>query len=472
MNQILYVLVFLAHCPLIFGQEQNENRHDQLPAFSALRAEEDYAYIGSRRDTIKTSYLNGIKYIPISKNGEAYLSFGGQIRPRLELFSNRFWDEEENPRFYSHRIAFHSNIALGKYFRVFVEFYHGYTSHEKEFLGYDQLNIHQGFAEFRLRLEEGKKNMSFRFGRQEMGLGAARLVGIREGQNIRRSFDIGRLIYKQKNLKLQTFYGKEVKPEFGLFDNQFALFDNDAPNPIIWGMYSEFNVKNIQGTNELYYLGFQSNSATFNDVSGKEKRHTIGLRRVGKMGERLTYNTELIIQFGSIGDNNISAFNIDTDWHFLFIHTPWKPSIGLKFDWSSGDRKSGDGKVNTFNPFFVNPAIYSLAVINTPSNLLSVHPSITLSPSEKLKLYFEWAWLSRTSKNDALYRPPRFIARTAAVVAARTIGNQLAFELDYEFNRNLTFELKVIYFIAGDFIRETGLSENILHFAPTLSFKF
>ena len=51
------------------------------------------------------------------------------------------------------------------------------------------------FAEYKTSLSETSK-LSFRLGRQEMGFGVSRLVGIREGPNVRRSFDAARIILK------------------------------------------------------------------------------------------------------------------------------------------------------------------------------------------------------------------------------------------------------------------------------------
>ncbi len=399
------------------------------------------------------------------------MSFGGQIRPRFEHYSNRLWQGNVDQDFYSQRIALHTDLVLGKYVRVFGELYHGYTSHEKEFAEYDEVGFHQAFIDFKIPLQESS-SLVFRLGRQEMAFGAARLVGFREGPNIRRTFDATRATYKVGKTNIQAFYGKEVRPLFEAFDNKFTLFDGDATNPQLWGLYSKFKIKNFTGLNELYYFGFQSDQSRFNDVSGEETRHSIGLRRFGKLGKRWNYNTELIYQFGEIGNSDISAFNIEMDWHYELINTIWRINPGLKLEYTSGDKHLGDGKVNTFNPMFVNPAYYSLAATITPVNMISVHPSVSVQPTEKLNLYAEWGFFWRASKNDGLYSPPRFVARPANGITDKSLGNQLGFKAEYEFNRHLSLELDISYFIAGDFLKESGESENIFHFAPTLSYKF
>ncbi|GAA4278687.1 alginate export family protein [Aquimarina mytili] len=464
---LIIILFFFSN--FVFAQNNEEKK--EVFNFSIFRQNENYEYLKHKeKNSFEEDFFDPIKFIPLNQKKDIYLSLGGQVRPRFEHYTNRLWIGEEDQNFYSQRLAFHSNLVLGKYIRIFGELYHGYTSHEEEFAEYDEADLHQAFIDFKLPLKN-KTSILFRFGRQEMSYGASRLVGLREGPNIRRAFDAGRLIFEQGQTKIQAFYGNEVRANFEAFDNDFTLFDSNTSNPKLWGVYSKFKIKGLIGNNEVYYLGFKSDNSRFNDVEGEETRHNIGLRRFGIVNGRWQYNTEVIYQFGEIDDSNISAFDIETDWHYL-IDGPWKPKPGIKLQYTSGDKDTGDDKINTFNPMFVNPSYYSLALTITPVNIIGVHPSINVSPTEKLNLYGEWAFFWRASKEDVLYRPPRFINRSANGVSDRSIGNQLGFKASYEINRHLSFDLDMSYFIAGDFQKATGNAENIFHFAPTLSYKF
>jgi len=468
---LLFLFVFCS-LQLATAQEQKEAIKKEPPALKMTRAEENYAYLKNKENSVfEEDPFDVIKYISLNQSGNIYLSLGGQFRPRFEHYSNRFWLSEEDQNFYTQRLALHTNLVLGKYIRFFGELYHGYNSHEKEFAGYDEIDFFQAFAEIKIPLQE-QQQLSFRFGRQEMGLGATRLVGIREGPNIRRSYDMGRLIFTKKKTKVQAFYGKEVRPLFDAFDNEFTFFDNAATNPQLWGIYTQFPIKGLNGLNEIYYLGFQADNTFFNDVSGSETRHTIGARRFGKLAKHFKYNSEIIFQFGDIGNDNISALSIDTDWHYEFNQTNWKWSPGLKLEYASGDKEANDGKINSFNPMFVNPAYYSLAATITPVNIFGIHPSISCRPVKKLKLYVEWAIYWRASANDALYRPTRFINRPENGIEERGIGHQFGWKIQYMMNRNLFFDFNISYFIAGAFLKESGEADNIFHIAPTLNYRF
>ena len=157
---------------------------------------------------------------------------------------------------------------------------------------------------------------------------------------------------------------------------------------------------------------------------------------------------------------------------YLLSKEGWKPQIGLKLDWSSGDGEAGDGQVGTFNPFFVNPGIYSLASVNTPANMTSLHPSISVRPTEKLLIYADYAFFYRTQQADGFYRPTRFLSRPAAGNNEKHLGDTFGLLIKYEISRNLDFDVVTYFFASGAFIEETGESENISFIAPTLSFKF
>ncbi|MEM8897304.1 MAG: alginate export family protein, partial [Bacteroidota bacterium] len=265
--------------------------------------------------------------------------------------------------------------------------------------------------------------------------------------------------------------GGEVGISAGAFDNTSTFFDSGNSNPELWGIYMNRSLKENVRFIELYYLGFYSEFSAFNDVTGEETRHSFGLRSYGTLG-KFTYNSELIFQVGEVGNSNVFAYNFEADWKFLLSKEGWKPQIGLKLDWSSGDQKAGDNKVGTFNPIFVNPGIYSLASVNTPANITSLHPNVSISPTKKLFIYVDYAFFYRTQTSDGFYRPPRFLSRPASTNGEKFLGETFGLLLNYEINRNISFDLVAYFFLSGAFLEATGESENISFIAPTMSFKF
>lgn len=441
---------------------------DNIPDINLLRGEESYLFLDSIEN--KIIFLQPLKLITLDRDDSIFLTLGGEYRARVEHFTNKDYTEEDLS-YFSQRASFHASLQLGLKIRLFGELYSGFVSeNEPIFLESDEIDLHQGFLEWKA-LNSSHLNAVLRLGRQEIGYGASRLVGIREGPNMRRSFDMARIIIRSNSSSLDVLYGKEVDILPYGFDNKSNIFRRDAINPSLWGVYYRRPFLKDIGKLDLYYLGFHSNFSRFNDVSGRETRHSVGIRSYSVKG-RLSYNTELILQWGDLENNSIFAYNFETDWKYTLIERGWNPRIGIKIDWSSGDKSTGDGKVGTFNPMFVNPAIYSLAAVNTPANLTSLHPSFEFFPADGLSVFIDYAFFYRTQSNDGLYSPPRFLTREANGVEAKHIGDVFGLQIAYAINRNISFDLRTSYFIAGQFIKATGDSENTFYIAPTMSFKF
>jgi len=441
----------------------------QDAGFKIQRAQENYSHL---KDSTNLAVGDAIKYISLNKNRTSYLTLGGSVRVTYDNFENQFWIIDRDLHYYAQKLAFHTAWNFGNNFRIFGEFHSGLVSGDPLFLFTDDLDLHQGFAEYRT----DSKNLTIRVGRQEVKYGTGRLYDLRLGPSLRQSFDLGKVIWSEKDFTIDFFYGNAVQLNFGVFDNTSNIFKKARPFQKVWGAYGQFTIlpKIGEGINtELYYLGLNTAQSTFNDVTGEETRHTIGIRRFGKWGKRFTHNHELIYQFGKIAENTISAINFETHWQYQMINTKWMPAIGLKLDWSTGDGAANDGAINSFNPMFVDPSIYGLASINTPVNIFSLHPSITLFPSRKMMIQLEYAFFYRSSIDDGLYLPPSILAIPADdSVKSKDVGNTIGLIAIYSINKNFRFLLRSTYFRSGEFITKKGLSDEVFQISPQLTFTF
>ncbi|MEL7004195.1 MAG: alginate export family protein, partial [Bacteroidota bacterium] len=340
-TSLKYITLVLSIFTIKLSHAQELEKKDP-PPFKRNRAEENYEYL-NERNVYKSVVGDKFKLLSIADN--IFVNIGGQYRPRLEHFTNENWTEED-ATFYSQRLSLFTSLNFGQTIRLYGEMIHGYTSNEDQVVESDEIDIHQGFIEINLLLTDSAR-LSFRLGRQEINLGSSRLISIREGPNIKRSFDVVQAIYSVGITQIRTFYGKEVSPRFGAFDNEFNLFDSESLNPEVWTVDVRFPIRKIIGTNELYYIGFKSKMSRFADAIGREVRHTLGIRRYGMLWNRMSYNTEIAYQFGEIENKTIRAINIELDNKYHFEHWRWKPQLGLKVDVSTGDRTTGDGRINT-----------------------------------------------------------------------------------------------------------------------------
>ncbi|WP_462253232.1 alginate export family protein [Ferruginibacter sp.] len=435
----------------------------ELPPIKALRAEENYSILFKNDSLRNASFLNKLKAIALNKGKMIYLSLGGEFRPRWEHTDNKNWSTiptaDEN--FYSQRIMFHTDLHVGKYARFFGQLTHGFVSLDKPvYVQSDKLDLHQAFAEFTIPVKE--TTLKLRAGRQELLLGSGRLIAFRDGPNSRLSFDMARIVLDGKDYSSNLFYGREVRVPDGVFDNKSI----DAP--YTWGFGLTVNTKKILGKTTIYYIGFDAKSLKYNDGISPETRHTIGLRRFGNLGKQFRYNTELNYQFGKFGNKTINAFSIEGEWHYNLINNKFKPDIGLKLDYVSGDKNQGDDKLGTFNPYFNNPAYFGLILQVAAMNLFDIHPSIKLQLFEKFSATAEADFYWRAQRCDGLYAGSKALLRASNNSQSRWIGWQSGLKFEYEINRYLKLSNETYYFLAGDFVNETGDSNNTFYNGLTL----
>lgn len=450
--------------PLLAVSQAREQEAPEPPPFQLLRAEEDYGHLRyESRD--RRGFLALIKFIQVNQDGSIYLTAGGEVRPRVEVFENRGWTEGSEA-FYSQRLAVYAGLRLGSTFRIFGELYHGLLSKdERETAQDDELDVHQAFLEITIPTSRSYR-LEMRLGRQELTYGSSRLFGLREGPNIRRTFDAARLRVRGSNLTIDAFVGSEVRPRFSVFDN---TRDREM---LVWGGFTRFRLLPIAGATEAYYFGFDVDEAHFEEGTAPETRHSFGLRRFGSIGEAFRFNTEIILQLGTFGDQSIRALAVETDYMYKIVGLPLRPALGIKLDYIGGDGRLGDDRLGTFNPLFPNPAYFGLLGQLTPMNLIDVHPSVRFELNKTTELTIDWDFFWRARLEDGIYSPPRFLLREGQPAESRFIGHQPGFEIVSRFSRHVTWSTEASLFAAGAFLDETGEAENILHAATTLSFKF
>lgn len=452
------ILIIILHLANIFNMKAQS-----LPPIKILRAEESYSIL-LKNDSLRNAFfLNKLKAIPLNKNKSIVVSFGGEFRPRWELTTNKNWSTKplNDENFYSQRMMFHTDFHLGKYVRFFGQLTHGLVSLANPvYVQSDKLDVHQAFAEFTSSISTS--TIKLRVGKQELLLGSGRLMAFRDGPNSRRSFDMIRFMLDGRGYNSNLFFGREINVPNGIFDN------SSVNGPFTWGMGFTADTKKFLGKTSIYYIGFDAKSVKYNDGISPETRHTLGLRRFGNLGIKFKYNTEFTYQFGKFGDKTISAFSIEGDWHYTLIYSKFKPDFGIKLDYVSGDKNQGDNKLGTFNPYFNNPAYFGLITQVAAMNLFDIHPSVKLQITEKLSAEAEADFYWRAQKNDGLYAGSKALLRASNISQSRWIGYQSGLKFEYLVNRYLKLTNETYYFIAGNFINETGDADNTFYNGLTM----
>jgi hypothetical protein len=457
MRTLVLLLFFLLSGLQLIGQDSIAPSKT-YPQFQLLRSEEDYRFL--KNDWPGDYFWEKIKYIALSRH--TALSVGGDARSQFQVLRNEDWEPEMNDEVLYQRFMFHADLYINQKIRLFGQLKSGLTlgrNGAPSTLDQDQLDLHQLFVGLKLASNR------FEVGRRELLYGSRRLMDVREGTNVRQSFDGARWIWQQSNTRLDLLFYAYNPQQLGLFDNQFRA------NQLIWGSYFVWNIPNPQGPNfDFYYLGVRNERPRFEEGTLLETRHSVGVRYWGAY-HGFRYNHEAIFQTGRFGQGAILAWTLSTEISFR-LPGRLRPSPGLKAEIISGDRRNGDGDLNTFNALYPRGGYFGLLALIGPANLMDIHPSIALSIGKKWSLNLDADFFWRQSLEDGIYFPSGRLHVPGNGSNARFIGYQPGLQLSFESNRFLELEASCFSLITGEFFQKTTAGSNYTQIGISASLKF
>lgn len=460
----LFAIVALAS--VVLGQTSPVS---SSPPYKLLRYEEDWSFL--RDPTRRSDFWDPIKYIPLGGKDQWYLSIGGELRPYYEFYRHEEWGAEprDDNGFLLQRYILHADLHMGQRVRLFGQLKSGIELGRRggpRPPDEDKLDLHQAFVDVNVGLGH-QRSLTVRAGRQELNYGSARLVTVREGPNMRLSFDGVRAIMLAGAWRVDGFVTKPVETDRGIFD------DGPVPGQTFWGVYAvrPLAVLPKKGHIDLYYLGLDRKRARFNQGVGREKRHTIGTR-LWNRAPTWDYNFELVYQFGTFGSGDICAWTVASDTGYTFQPTRFQPRIGLKANVTSGDKDPTDQDLETFHPLFPRGAYFGQLVSVGPLNHIDLHPTLDLEFPRGVSLTADWVFYWRQSTRDGVYGIPGNLLRTGQLSRARDIGHQPGIEVRWQIDRHTTFTVNYARFYAGRFLRETPPGHHITYFAAWVTYRF
>ena len=267
----------------------------EWPEFQMLRANEDYRFLRGRERP--RGFLNQVKFLPLGDRSA--LSWGGDVRLEGQRLWNEDWEMGNHDEALFLRLMLHSDVQLGEHLRLFGQLKSGIAFGRRGprlSLNEDALGVHQLFAELKL----GPSQLAL--GRQELWYGSRRLLSIREGTNVRQSFDGIRWKWEHKGHRLDLLGFAYNPQELGVFDNRIQT------DQLLWGAYYvKAQDERPAWSFDAYYLGVRNDSSTFEAGGGTELRHSLGGRHWGKT-ERWQFNHEALLQWGQFAGGPIRLF--------------------------------------------------------------------------------------------------------------------------------------------------------------------
>jgi hypothetical protein len=438
--------------------------------YHLLREDDDWSFLADPAQ--RQDFWDTIKYIRLRQDrNDWFLSIGGEGREIWEQIGNDNWGQQPFMNgYFNERYMLHFDLHYGNHVRTFVELKSGLNSYRiggPRPIDEKKLDFQVAFLE--VGTGENRRWIKFRVGRQEMEYGSGRLIDVREGPNVRLSFD---------GFKVKSGIGPWQIDYFALRPDldKPGFFDN-APNHAVgfWGVYG-FRPLKKNFTLDTYYLGLDRKTAAFNRGVAHEVRHTIGARLsrpVAQSKPGWDFDDEALWQFGSFGSANIRAWTVASDTGYRFPNFPLKPRFSAKADISGGD----DPRTNTlgtFNPLFPKGNYFGVLATAGPGpiNFIDLHPHIETEFSHGVTASFDWIFQWRESLRDGVYSVPGFLIIPAGKSDARFVGHRPGSEVRWQVNRHLWFQADYGVFYAGKFVKESQPGRNLNYWALWTGYKF
>lgn len=438
------------------------------PEILLLRQGEDWSAL--RDPELRSNLFDRVKFIPLNRDSSSWLTLGGEARERYEYYENANWGKgaQDSDGYFLHRFMLHADTHAGENFRFFTQFKSGLESDRNggpRPTDRDEFDVHQLFADVRVGWAD-RRSLTLRVGRQELAFGTQRLVSVREGPNVRQSFDGARAAMRWDGLQLDAFATRPAETKPGVFD--------DGPNPHgkFWGLYAVTPFPVLpDGKADFYYLGLERDEAQFDQGTAREMRHTVGTRLWGRHAG-WDWNFESLYQFGEFGGGNIYAWAAASDTGFTFANAVWSPRLGLKANVTSGDRNSKDRDLQTINPLFPKGAYFSEAGLIGPLNHIDLHPSLELHPNRSLTFTVDGDFFWRESTHDGVYNSGQVLARSGVAGGSRYVGAQTSAQVEWRLHENLTWTANYSHFFAGAFLHENPPGKDVNYFSTWITFRF
>ncbi|HEV2560305.1 MAG TPA: alginate export family protein [Microvirga sp.] len=421
------------------------------PALKPDRWQQDWSPLADPR--LRTQPSDRLKYIPLfASNPDSHISLGLNFREVFEVSdAPTFGTVRANPAdsYWLQRAQFHIDIHLNKNWQVFTQI-EDVRAFDKTVVGptdSNRFDLRQAFVGY--KHEIGAGTFSLRIGRQDFAFDLERFLSLRDGPNVRQSFDAIWAGWETKKLR---FYGLVSQPVE--YRDGESFDDRSSSDVVFSGLRLE---RQLTPTIEAsaYYALYERKAAGYLTASGEEDRHVFDVRTAGKYAG-FDWDVEAMGQIGRVGSTDILAWALGARTGYTFENVSWSPRAGLQFDIASGDRDANDGTLGTFNPLFSNGFYFSLGGHTGYTNLIHLKPSITVQPTKNLTLMAGVGLLWRQTTGDAVYVTPSIPVLGTAAGGAPWTGAYAQLRADYKFSENLTGAVEAVRYQVGSTLRAAG----------------
>jgi hypothetical protein len=420
------------------------------PAIAFNRWSEDWPVLAD--PDVPREPLDELKYIPLSDvDAHTYLSFGANIRERFEVNDANFdTGGNQQDSYLLSRVEAHADLRIAGQVQMFLQLQSDLAPGKAPLTPVDQdrLGIEQGFVAVSEPLGDGE--VGIRIGRQENGFDLQRFLSVRDGPNVRQSYDGVSVAYTRGPWRFIMLYTHPAE------NRDFSYFDDYSSAHLTLDLVRIERQVTSSSSLSAYVGQFRQDDVQFPSASGNERRDLVEIRYAGVSG-RVDWDAEAMSQNGSIGAQAIRAWATGVVIGRTFDSMRFRPRISVQFDAASGDKSPTDDQLNTFNPLFPSGGHYfTTAGYTTYANLVHVKTALSLSPLTNMKLSsaigVEW----RETIADAIYTLPDLPIPDTAGRGGRYVGTYGQFRADWGLTPHIALALEAVHFVAGTTVVSVG----------------
>ncbi|AQU86157.1 hypothetical protein B0W47_00355 [Komagataeibacter nataicola] len=433
--------------------------------------------------------FDALKYIPLTRSGNVWISFSGETRLR-NWFETRPGLGTQKPNDsgrFGVRNLYGADLHIGEHLRFFGQLVnadaggwggYGYGSTYRK-----RLDAQQAFVEVRWNMLGAKTG--FMFGRQQFLDAPSYMLYARETPNVPLSWDGFRAYMVWQRIRIDAW-------DFVQTDDSDRRMFHDVENYAsrLYGFNAtwappDFTFMGQKGYSfvDAFYIGYKLNGSAGavvgpkGAVNGSDTRNNFGMRWHGIAGP-IEFSVGGIWQGGVFrnASNNapreVSAYAINSTVGYRLPEQSLHTFAGIQTDvYSGGNASKSQGTVGTYlSPFNPQTNYLDTTTYMTGSNLISFAPLVRITPFKSVSIQFKYPLFWRDSVNDPVYKSSGYY-KFAGNFRGRFVGMAPQVSVAWQINTHLSWTQYVSRFMTSRALNEAGGSSGT-YYQSNFVFRF
>jgi hypothetical protein len=387
----------------------------------------------------------------LNKQLPKWIQFSGEYRVRVEGFAGSRYEHENDDGYWLNRVRFNMRLQPLSWLRFHAQAQDSHVYWNSRVADapplQDSMDLRLAWGEIG---DSDNGRVALRVGRQEIALGEERLVGSGNWGNTARSFDAVRFTFRPlPKTRFDVFAASLVAQRDGTFDRHV-----DGDN--LHGIMGQIDARG----HHIEPFAFWRLAPRVRNEGGAFARldsKTVGFRSAGKLTRSLEYVTEMAVQAGFWGSDEVRAWAGHWRVHFPVSTARYAPRMRLEYNYATGDSNPGDRRHETFELLYPTPHDkYGLADQVGWKNL---HHIGTIGEWKVLR---KWTWQLKhhawwlASTTDGVYNAGgALLARDPSGQSGRYIGHEVDVQALAPLNKQVQFGAGLGHIFPGRFLKRT-----------------